>query len=268
MAKQKFFLALQYVSLLIMTLLIIVFWINEVLVCIVILLFFWLFIPLFLISILSFVLSLWLKSKHHHIILTLNTLNLLLIISYFLIAFPNRICDAYIMEEHYEKYKREMESLIDFTYHSLNDNCGVVIEFDYFGIDMFHILPADSDRFVNYWADAARLKDSLMQVVGLDEKELEIIRDKLDDIGCLSIEVVKSEDSNCANIGFRRVGFGKYDYCLYYKPLTVEKKEKISEMCTSIVYNDSVVFVHGTGVFGSDCFFGKEEYTQGKINKK
>lgn len=264
MAKQKFFLVLQYVSLLIMTLLIIVFWISEVVGWIVIIWFFWLFIPLFLISILSFVRSLWLKSKHHHIILTLNALNLLLIISYFLIALPNRICDAYIMEEHYEKYKSEMESLIDFTYHSLNDNCGVVIEFDYFGIDMFHILPADSDRFVNYWADAARLKDSLMQVVGLDEKEFEIIRDKLDDMGCLSIQVVKSEDSNCANIGFRRVLMGIYSYCLYRKPLTVEQKKNMSDGCMFVIYNDTVVFEYGAGVIGSWCFPGREEYIQEK----
>lgn len=85
--------------------------------------------------------------------------------------------------------------------------------------------------------------------IGWDVNTLKIIKQLLDDAGCVSIHN-GPEDA----IGFARSGMGKYSYLIFSKPLTPTQIQEYNGGCTFIYYKDNIVLQYGGGAIGPQCF--------------
>ena len=227
----------------------------------VIAMFFWLFIPAFIVACISFVCSLRCNSKHKKILLGLNGVNILLISFIFLNPF-NR-CDADIMESHYTEYGRRMEQIYRNLYNKMTPGCSVDIEFEHGDVSIFHFSNSSGEMKSN-WDPSEEKIDSLLIQSGLDRNSLIWLKKELDEIGCISISLQAIPDAPFC-IGFRRIGMGKYYYQIYHIPLSPDEQKKINESESSIVYSPFVVFEYAGGAIGSQNFIGKDEYLKKKM---
>ena len=147
------------------------------------------------------------------------------------------------MAEHYDNNKSELQELIDYTNHSLYKGAEMRLEFEHDGISIFHVKRNDSIWSCNWDVSSDEKIDSLMQVVGLDQEELKNIRRKLRKLGCISIETATTH-SDYADIGFRRVGLGKYSYRIYNRSMNPEEKKE---------YDEDPMFIPYTSLYRQSC---------------
>ena len=187
--------------------------------------------------------------------------NVLFFIVYCVLELPKHRCNPDIMAEHYEKYAKEMEELVAYTDHALEDSAHITLEFECGKPSIFHVQAKnDSLVFCNWDENALGKQDSLLRVVGLTKEEFENIRERLDDMGCIGIRMTQGQ--KWAEIWFRRVGMGMYSYRLANVPMSQEEKKECLDNEEYIPYNDRVVFEYGGGAFGSQNFPAeqKEEF--------
>lgn len=225
--------------------------------------FFWLFIPAVIIACISFICSLRCNNKHKKILLSLNGVNILLLL--FIFFHPFNRCDADIMEEHYKEYGGRMERLYRNLYNKMTPGSCVEIEFEHGDVSIFHFSNGSGEIDSN-WDPSEGKIDSLLIQSGLDRNSLIWLKKELDEIGCISISMQAVPDAPFC-VGFRRAGMGKYDYQIYHKPLSSDQQNKINESETSIVYSPFVVFEYGGGAIGSQNFKGKGEYLKKKYDR-
>lgn len=223
--------------------------------------FFWLFIPVFIVACISFFCSLRCNDKHKKMLLILNVVNILLFS--FLFFNPSNRCDADIMENHYIEYSGRMERIYRNLYNKMAPGCSVEIEFEHGDVSIFHLSNGNGEMDSN-WDPSEEKIDSLLIQSGLDRNSLTWLKKELEEIGCISISLQAIPDAPYC-IGFCRIGMGKYDYQIYHRPLSSEEQKKINESGASIVYSPFVVFEYGGGAIGSQNFVGKDEYLKKKM---
>ena len=214
----------------------------------------WFVWPLMIWAIIVFLQSFWTKGFLWKIYLIWGCVILILVGAYFISStkFGTK-CNPDIMAEHYDNNKSELQELIDYTNHSLYKGAEMRLEFEHDGISIFHVKRNDSIWSCNWDVSSDEKIDSLMQVVGLDQEELKNIRRKLRKLGCISIETATTH-SDYTNIGFRRVGLGKYSYRIYNRSMNPEEEKEYDEDPMFIPYTDRVVFEYGGGAAGPQSF--------------
>ena len=200
--------------------------------------FFFLSIPAAALWIYSFIKSLWRSTKTDKILLYFHVADILLI-AYLFFSKPD--CDADIMAEHYEKYADEMHNVVEQTRRMLPDSTSLVIEFG--------------------------SQDYMAETDLLDNSQKENLRQSLEDIGCIGIEVDKCGDRGYATLRFRRIGMGMYSFMLFDKPLLTAQRDSINDDYRMLFYNDSTAFEYGGGAIGNQRFLGKEEFLE-KLSAK
>ena len=147
---------------------------------------------------------------------------------------PPQKCDAFIMAECYNgEPVFWMWNTADHYRNMLPDSTRLVVEFD---------------------------NDEMSQSDILSEFEKKQLKERLDYLGCIGIDVNNYPDSEYSTIRFRRIGMGMYSFRLYHHPLTSQQQDSINANECLIVYNDSTVFEFGGGVFGVQHFVGKDEF--------
>lgn len=255
---------MQYASSIIITLTLIGLWISDLFILI-IAIFILLYIPAFIIAVISFFQSLRCNTKHKRMFIGLHLLNIILFAFWWF--YPGNECDADIMEAHYLKYGDRMEELYQSVYDRLQSGSGVEIEFEHGKVSMFHVTDTTGNRN-SHWNPSEEQTDSLLQQSGLDRKFLKDLKRRLKDIDCISIEIDANPESPYT-IGFRRIDMGKYSYRIYRKPLSPDARKDIQgNDYTSIVFSPYVVFEYGGGAIGNQVFIGKEEYLEEKKQKE
>ncbi len=85
------------------------------------------------------------------------------------------------------------------------------------------------------------------RLLGWDANTFKKIKQLLDNANCISIQ-----NGEPVNIGFQRVGFGKYFYNIFER--RIADKYQYNDSCKYIFYNDSVVLEYGGGAVGPQCF--------------
>ena len=90
------------------------------------------------------------------------------------------------------------------------------------------------------------------KLLGWDHLTFKKIKQMLDNANCVSIE-----NGEPMNIGFQRIGFGKYFYNLFDK--AISDKAKYNDSCQYIFYTDKVVLEYGGGAVGPQCFPDADE---------
>lgn len=259
--EKKSWIVIQYICVLFLT-----FCIAGLIICDII--FVWIitmsicaFIPAVVVACISFISSLRCNSRHKKILLILNVINILLLL--FLFFNPYGKCDADIMEKHYTEYGGRMKQIYRNLYDKMTPGSYVHIEFEHGSVSMFHFSNGSGEGEFN-WDPSEEKVDSLLIQSGLDRKTLSWLEKELDKIDCISI-AMEAVPEKPFQIGFRRIGMGKYTYQFYGRTLSPEEQDSINAWSYLIVFNDSTVFEYGSGAFGSMQFPGKEEYLKKKI---
>ena len=239
--KQVFLRFMRYVAVAVVTVWLLVIAIEEIneddfgVAFLAALLFFFITIPLVGFWIYSFVKAVWRRTKTDRILLWFHIADLLLLGGVvYLLNRPPMKCDAFIMAECYSgEPVFWMRNTVDRYRNMLPDSTRLVIEFD---------------------------NDEMPQSDILSEFEMKQLKERLDYLGCIGIDVNNYPNSEYSTIRFRRIGMGMYSFRLYHHPLTRHQQDSINANECLIVYNDSTVFEFGGGVFGVQHFVGKDEF--------
>lgn len=246
--KQVFLRFMRYVAVAVVTVWLLVIAIEEIneddfgVAFLAAFLFFFITIPLVGFWIYSFVKAVWRRTKTDRILLWFHIVDLLLLGGVvYLLNRPPMKCDAFIMAECYNgEPVFWMRNTVDRYRNMLPDSTRLVIEFD---------------------------NDEMPQSDILSEFEMKQLKERLDYLGCIGIDVNNYPDSEYSTIRFRRIGMGMYSFRLYHHPLTRHQQDSINANECLIVYNDSTVFEFAGGVFGAQVFVGKDEFLKSR-NKK
>lgn len=245
---------LKSLAFLLVTILILLFWIDEFVAFMIAIFGFLLFIPSILAVIYITITSRRLLNKSQKFFFCWGILIGVFLVSYFVFQRPKQQCNANIMAEHYLKHTKEMEDLILYLDKALDDSASIQLEFEFGKASIFHVAAKGDSLMSCHWDDAEEKKDSLMSVVGLSSIEYEKIYDSLHSLDCIGVEMTKAHLNAETIINFRRVGMGMYSFILYSKPMTNKEKEKYMSDEMYIPFSERVVFMYAGGAIGTQTF--------------
>lgn len=252
---------------LLVTILILLFWIDPFIASMAA---FWgalLFIPSIIAVICLTITSRRMENKSQKIMFGWGVSIALFFIAYWVFQHPKQQCNATIMAEHYEKHSAELGQFLSFVDRALDDSASVKLEFEYGKASIFHVAAKGDSVMSCHWDDAEEKKDSLMQVVGLTPVEYDKIHNFLRSLDCIGVEMTKAHLNAETVINFRRVGMGMYSFVLYNTSISSKKKEEFMSNYMYIPYNDKAVFMYQGGGFGRQAFPSEEKETFLKEHK-
>ena len=152
--------------------------------------------------------------------------------------------------DNYNKKTTEIVEVKNYVNKIVPPNKSVDIEFDgnrkFF---IFHVV--DNNNYDSNWdlKLSSSKTDTLLQKLSWTKENLKLLKEKLDNANCISVE-----SGEPCKIGFVRSGMGKYFYNLFDKPIADSLKSNYNDSCTYILYNDKVVLEYGGGAIGPQCF--------------
>jgi hypothetical protein len=244
---------------LIVSILIAIFWIDDFVAIAITVFGFVLSIPTIIASIYFTIASRKFSDRWQKALFIWGIFNLLFFCAYLIFRHPAQGCNANMMAKYYENNSEKIEELLKYIDEAQDDSTLLVLEFTPEKVSTFHISTNKGDYF-EYKYSAEQKKDSLMQEVGLTHNEYENIRSLLSNLNCIGIESDKRMPNNEVTIRFKRVGFGMYSFVLHNSPINQQQKDIYMNDMAYVPYNDSVIFMYGSGVLGSDTFHHKERF--------
>jgi hypothetical protein len=147
------------------------------------------------------------------------------------------------MQSYYESHKTELDSLCNYARSIVNDGYDYHVEFE----------------------DGVNIR-SLQKEMGIDDKELKELKNRLDALGCFSV-YVPSENNGPIEIGFRRVSMSAYYFVIFPDSMGEENYRIYMNDVGYIPYNHQVVFEYGSPAFGDMTFPGRDKYLKKLYNK-
>jgi len=87
----------------------------------------------------------------------------------------------------------------------------------------------------------------IKNMLGWDLETIEILKEKLDNADCISIE-----DGEPIKIGFKRGGMGMYSFDVFQNKLT--DRNNFNNNCQYILVNNKFALEYGGGAVGPQCF--------------
>lgn len=231
--------------------------------CIVAIVWLWFIsLPLLIIYIASFIRSIPLVSIYKKIVLSLHLLNVALwVVFYIFLPKPNP-CDAALMEEHYRNHHADMYDLVKYARNSLDDSCSIVLNYRNDEVVEFKIENNRDCKECVEIEDEHKL-DTILHSVGLSMQKLKEIQSKMHKAGVIGIEINKNpkfELEEKSILLFRWYGVNRYQYALYYHPMTKNERDNVLRLHQFVLYNDSVVFESYGGYPGGRGFPDKDEF--------
>ena len=241
--RQRFIRFMRYFSVAVVTVWLLVFLIasadkdelRAVGVIVVLILVFLVIIPLIGFWIYSFVRAVSRHSKNDRILLWFHIADLLLLGGVvYLLNRPPMKCDAFIMAECYN---------------------GEPVFWMWNTVDRYRDMLPDSTRLVVDFETGDMPQPDILGAF-----ELKKLKELMDYLGCIGIDVKNYPNSEYSIIRFRRMNMGMYSYRLYNYHLSDKQQDSINADPCLIVYNDSTVFEFSPGVLGTQTFPGKQEF--------
>ena len=193
----------------------------------------WIIIPLTLVTIFA---SRKLSCFRHFATLGITVFNIVFFLLFLALEYPQRRCNPDIMQTYYESHKAELDSLCNYARSIANDGYDYHVEFE----------------------DGVNIR-SLQKEMGIDDKELKELKNRLEDLGCFSVHV-PSKNNEGIEIGFRRVSMSAYFFVIYPDSMGNENYKHYLNDVRYIPYNHRVVFEYGSPAFGDMIFPGRDEY--------
>lgn len=219
-------------------------------------------LPLLVIYVASFIRSIPPVSIYKKIVLSLHLLNVALwVVFYIFLPKPNP-CDAALMEEHYRNHHADMYDLVKYARNSLDDSCSIVLNYRNDEVVEFKIENNRDCKECVEIEDEHKL-DTILHSVGLSMQKLKEIQSKMHKAGVIGIEINKNpkfELEENSILLFRWYGVNRYQYALYYHPMTKNERDNVLGLHQFILYNDSVVFESYGGYPRGRGFPDKDEF--------
>lgn len=183
----------------------------------------------------SFIKSIKRQTKADKNLLYFHIVDLFLLVLVIYLGYhrPEPDYNAKIMAQHYDTKGTQMRNIANYERNVLPNNTRLVIEFGENG--------------------------GIPQADYLNEQHLKILKNHLDDVDCIGIDIVNTPPSYTA-FRFRRKGMESYLFRLYNEPLTREQQDSLRADESLIVYNDSTLFEFRGGVISGRHFVGKKEF--------
>ena len=200
----------------------------------------WIIIPLALITIFA---SRKLSCFRHFATLGITVFNIVFFLLFLAFEYPQRRCNPDIMQSYYESHKAELDSLCNYARSIVNDEYDYHVEFE----------------------DGVNIR-SLQKEMGIDDKELKELKNRLDALGCFSV-YVPNENNGPIEIGFRRVSMSAYYFVIFPDSMGEENYRNYMNDVGYIPYNHRVVFEYGSPAFGDTTFPGRVEYLKKLYDK-
>jgi len=158
--------------------------------------------------------------------------------------------------DNYNSKTKEIIELNNYIKTIVPTNKTIDIEFD--GnrtLGIFHVT-VDGKYYSNWDIKVNSTKtDTLLQKLGWTRETLSILKDKLDNANCISVE-----SGEPCTIGYQRSEMGKYFYKIFSQALTDSLKREYNDSCTYIYYKDNIVLEYAGGAIGPQCF---EDFKRG-----
>ena len=231
--------------------------------CIVAIVWMWFIsLPLLIIYVASFIRSIPPVSIYKKIVLSLHILNVALWILFYLFLPKPNPCDAALMEEHYRNHHADMYDLVKYARNSLDDSCSIVLNYRNDEVVEFKIENNRDCKECVEIEDEHKL-DTILHSVGLSMRKLKEIQSKMHKAGVIGIEINKNpkfELEEKSILLFRWYGVTRYQYALYYHPMTENERDNVLRLHQFILYNDSVVFESYGGYPGGRGFPDKDKF--------
>ena len=259
MRKSKIQYPQRCVPFILLTLIILGLYVEPYLVTVMVVFVWWIVLPLIIWAIIAFCRSWKLGGPDRYFISPFCGLVVLALVLYFVVRVPAYKFHPEEMITHYEKNKTEIQELITFTQTALDEGEAICLEFEYGGVSIFHT--TDS----RHWDVSDSLLIVLMNDVGLDKEEFDSIKTQLKSVNCISID---THFPDYCDIGYKRVGPGKYSYRIYLAPMTEEQRQTAFSDPHFIPYDDRMSLMFSGGAYGPDVFSWElknklqEEYSQ------
>lgn len=156
------------------------------------------------------------------------------------------------LTDNYDKHEKEIADFIIYFKSIIPSDTYVEIEInDTENIDIFHV-KKDSIHYGGYDIDVDSPKaDSIFSVLNWDKSQIKILKKKLDQINCISIN-----NRYPVSVGFQRSIMSKFDYIIFNESIAQnDSLMKIyDDKCMFIYYRDNVVLNYGSGAIGNSCF--------------
>jgi len=186
-------------------------------------------LPLLVIYVASFIRSIPPVSIYKKIVLSLHLLNVALwVVFYIFLPKPNP-CDAALMEEHYRNHHADMYDLVKYARNSLDDSCSIVLNYRNDEVVEFKIENNRDCKECVEIEDEHKL-DTILHSVGLSMQKLKEIQSKMHKAGVIGIEINKNpkfELEENSILLFRWYGVNRYQYALYYHPMTKNERDNV-----------------------------------------
>lgn len=156
------------------------------------------------------------------------------------------------LTENYDKHEKEIADLIIYFKSIIPSDTYVDIEInDTKNIDIFHVWK-DNINYGGWDIDVDSPKaDTVFSVLKWDKSQIKILKNKLDEINCISID-----NRYPVNVGFQRSVMSKFYYTIFNEPIAQNDSlmKKYNTKCMYIYYRDNVALQYGSGATGSICF--------------
>lgn len=173
-----------------------------------------------------------------------------LMIGYAFGSFDKSYSVTELKEEYYSK-ENEIEDLINYYNQIKPKNYSVEIEFKNDKIlNRLTVTSKDSSKviFQGWDVDSSILQTKkFKETVGWDEKEIEILKNKLYNADCISVE-----EGEPLKIGFKRAGMGMFSFNIFQEINT--DRSGYNNGCEYILVNRYFALQYGGGAIGAQCF--------------
>lgn len=152
-----------------------------------------------------------------------------------------------------EYYLREVEiaDLIKYYNTIKPENYSVDIEFrNDKMLNRLRITTKDSTKVMyQNWDVSSNVLQTkkIRDLVGWEEREVRILKNKLDKANCISVE-----GREPLKIGFKRSGMGMFSFNIFQK--TTTNREEYNDGCEYILVNKYLALQYGGGAIGNQCF--------------
>lgn len=217
------------------------------------------------------------NNTFHLVIVIWGFVNILLcVLAIILEQRQSRTIDADSLIDHYCKYEKEIWEAAEYTRSAIDSGAWMRLEYDGRKVEMFHTITADGVYEHNWSTDGKIDAVEIGQRIGLTPDEIEGIRQRLHDAGCISIELTNygSADSIKKNgemhpvddydyiiVGRKRWSMSMYFYNLFRHPMSDSTwNYLLLDDCVSLPVCDTLALEYGSPAFGSVCYPGKEEF--------
>ncbi|WP_343532117.1 hypothetical protein [Pedobacter sp.] len=170
-------------------------------------------------------------------------------ITSFMILFGKRY-NAQDLIENYKTNSKQITEIITYINSITPKDTHISLEFESNrNLGIFHVNAADiSDNNWDLNINSTKT-EFLLKKLGWSKATLLNIKEKLDEVDCISIE-----NGNPFTIGYQRSGMAMFSYKIFEKPLTDSEHKQYNDGCMFMQYNNNVVLEYGSGATGSLCY--------------